>query len=310
MWYRSTVLVKKNIMIILTLCVALSFTVLYVLKKYNYFVQSQLSQRLPRTIIYFSTTLSSGILFLHLETSRSYFKSKLDVIIGLYYQRPILITIMAFSLLGIYWFSSLALKLGFWSALRFFRWRFIRCLTHTARYCSYYKYPIIGLLLGLSLKLSHSGCFDVFFDIASKIFSFLGLCSNSTTVECVAASHSVPLENSLSPHIETFASSQNSCFSSSLNPKKTTLVGAVYSDLVDKGNFGINKSLPTLPDHSLCSKVRCVDNKFLRIFTLDFKPNFCNTTPYTVHSQCSNVSPFGEIILVYGKVHAIKPAIL
>ena len=149
-----------------------------------------------------------------------------------------------------------------------------------------------------------------FFDVGSKIFSFLGLCSSSTTVECVAASHSVPLENSLSPCIESFASSQNSCFSSSLNSKKTTLVGTVYSDLVDKGNFGINKSLPTLPNHSLCSKVRCVDTNFLRIFTLDFKPNFCGTTPYRVHSQCSSESPFGDIILIYGKKYAIKPSIL
>lgn len=112
LWYRSTILVK-NIMIILVICTALSFTVLYVLKKYNYFVQFLLSQRLPRTIIHFNTILFSGILFLHLETGRSYFQSKLYVIIGLYYQRPILITIIAFSLLGIYWFSSLALKLGF-----------------------------------------------------------------------------------------------------------------------------------------------------------------------------------------------------
>ena len=118
LWYRSTILVK-NIMIILVICTALSFTVLYVLKKYNYFVQFLLSQRLPRTIIHFNTILFSGILFLHLETGRSYFQSKLYVIIGLYYQRPILITIIAFSLLGKYWFSSLALKLGFWSALRF-----------------------------------------------------------------------------------------------------------------------------------------------------------------------------------------------
>ena len=154
---------SENIMIILVICTALSFTVLYVLKKYNYFVQFLLSQRLPRTIIHFNTILYSGILFLHLETGRSYFQSKLYVIIGLYYQRPILMTIIAFSLLGAYWFSSLALKLGFWSALRFFRWRFLRCLTHTARYCSYYKYPIIGLILGLSLKLNQLGCFDVFF---------------------------------------------------------------------------------------------------------------------------------------------------
>ena len=301
---------KKKIMTILTICTILSFTLLHILKKNNSFVQSLLSHRLPRTILHLNTLLYSGILFLHLETSRSYFKSKLDVITGLYYQRPLFITIIAFFLLGVCWFTSLAFKLGFWSALRFFRWRFLRCLTHTARYCSYYKYPIVGLLLGLSLKLSHSGCFDVFFDIASKIFSFLGLCSNSTTVECVAASHSVPLENSLNPCIETFASSQNSCFSSSLNPKKPTLVGSIYSDLVDKGNLGVNKSLSTLPESSLSSRVRCVDTNFLRIFTLDFKPNLCNTTPYRVHSQCSNVSPFGDIFLIYGKEYAIKPAIL
>ena len=210
-------------MIILVIYTSLSFTVLYVLKKYNYFVQFLLSQRLPRTIIHFNTILFSGILFLHLETGRSYFQSKLDVIIGLYYQRPILITIIAFSLLGVHWFSSLALKLGFWSALRFFRWRFLRCLTHTARYCSYYKYPIIGLILGLSLKLNQLGCFDVFY-IGSKNFSFLGLCSNPATVECVAASSSVPFENSLSSCVETFASSQNSSFSSSLKSTKPSMV--------------------------------------------------------------------------------------
>ena len=164
--------------------------------------------------------------------------------------------------------------------------------------------------IGLYLKLNQLVCFYLFLYVDSKIFSYLGLWSNSTTVECVAASHSVPLENSLNPCIETFASSQNSCFSSSLNPKKTTLVGSIYSDLFDKGNFGINKSLPTLPESSLSSRVRCVDTNFLRIFTLDFKPNFCNTIPYRVHSQCSNVSPFGDIILVYGKEYAIKPAIL
>ena len=87
---------SKNIMIILVLCTVLSFTLLYILKKNNSFVQFLLSQRLSRTILHFNTLLYSGILFVHLETSRSYFKSKLDVITGLYYQRPLFITIIAF----------------------------------------------------------------------------------------------------------------------------------------------------------------------------------------------------------------------
>ena len=95
LWYRSIILVK-NIMIILVLCTVLSFTLLYILKKNNYFVQFLLSQRLSRTILHFNTLLYSGILFVHLETSRSYFKSKLYVITSLYYQRPLFITIIAF----------------------------------------------------------------------------------------------------------------------------------------------------------------------------------------------------------------------
>ena len=87
-------------------------------------------------------------------------------------------------------------------------------------------------------------------------------------------------------------------------------MGSIYSDLVDKGNFGINKSLPTLPDHSLCSRVRCVDTNFLRIFTLDLNP--ISVILYLIEFILSvlDVSPFGDIILVYGKEYAIKPVVL
>ena len=140
--------------------------------------------------------------------------------------------------------------------------------------------------------------------------SYLGFYFDTAASECIPASSSISSNRIPNSLFSGLGSSQDYSFSSSLNSKKTTLVGSIYSDLADKGNFGINKSLPTLPDSSLCSRVRCVDTNLLRIFPLDFKPNFCNTTPYRVHSQCSSVSPFGYIILVYGKEYAIKPVIL
>ena len=146
--------------------------------------------------------------------------------------------------------------------------------------------------------------------MGQSVLSHLGFYFDTATTNSSPDSSSISsnlIPNSLFSGLD---SSQDYSLSSSLNSKKSTLVGSVYSDLVDKGNFGINKSLPALPDHSLCSRVRCVDTNFLRIFTLDFKPNLCNTIPYKVHSQCSTISPFGDVILVYGKKYAIKPVIL
>ena len=99
LWYRSIILVKKHNDYLSTMHCIVLYTTIYT-KENNSFVQFLLSQRLSRTILHFNTLLYSGILFVHLETSRSYFKSKLDVITGLYYQRPLFITIIAFFFIG------------------------------------------------------------------------------------------------------------------------------------------------------------------------------------------------------------------
>ena len=82
------------------------------------------------------------------------------------------------------------------------------------------------------------------------------------------------------------------------------------SDLADKGNFGINKSFPSLPDSPLCSMVRRIDTNLLKVFPLEFKPSFSNFITYRVYSQCFRVSPFEDIILVHGKEFVVRPAIL
>ena len=104
--------------------------------------------------------------------------------------------------------------------------------------------------------------------------------------------------------------SQDYSYSSSLNSKRTTLVGSISSDLADKGNFGINKSFPALPDSSLYSRVRCVDTNLLIVFPLEIKPSFSNIITYRVHSQCFSVPSFGDIILVHGKEFVVRPVIL
>ena len=43
---------------------------------------------------------------------------------------------------------------------------------------------------------------------------------------------------------------------------------------------------------------------------LEIKPSFSNIITYMVHSQCSSVSSFGDIILVHGKEFVVRPVIL
>ena len=227
----------------------------------------------------------------------------------MYKQHPVLVTLLTFSFLGICWFGAVAVKIGFWRALSLAKWRCLKCVRHSIRIWGPYKYFIAAILVGLAWKLDQTGFLDSCLNMGQSVLSHLGFYFDTATTNSSPDSSSISSNRIPNSLFSGLGSSQDYSLSSSLNSKKTTLVGSIYSDLVDKGNFGINKSLPTLPDHSLCSRVRCVDTNFLRIFTLDFKPNFCNTIPYRVHSKCSSVSPFGDIILVYGKEYAIKPVV-
>ena len=227
----------------------------------------------------------------------------------MYKQHPVLVTLLTFSFLGIFWFGAVAVKIGLWRALSLAKWRCLKCVRHSIRIWGPYKYYIAAIFVALAWKLDRTGFFDACLNMGQSALSYLGFYFDTATTKSSPDYSSISSNRIPNSLFSGLGSSQDYSLSSSLNSKKTTLVGSIYSDLVDKGNFGINKSLPTLPDHSLCSRVRCVDTNFLRIFTLDFKPNFCNTIPYRVHSKCSSVSPFGDIILVYGKEYAIKPVV-
>lgn len=269
-----------------------------------------MEEKLLRRAAHLSTLFSSGLIFIYFETNKNKFHSSFDFVINIYKQHPVLVTLLTFGFLGICWFGAVAVKIGLWRALSLAKWRFLKCMRHSIRLWGPYKYYVAAILLGLAWKLDRTGFFDACLNMGQSALSYLGFYFDTATTKSSPDYSSISSNRIPNSLFSGLGSSQDYSYSSSLSSKKATLVGSITSDLVDKGNFGINKSLPTLPDHSSYSRVRCVDTNFLRIFTLDFKPNFCNTIPYRVHSQCSSVSSFGDIILVHGKEFVVRPVIL
>ena len=83
---------------------------------------------------------------------------------------------------------------------------------------------------------------DFLVDIGQNALPYLGFYSDTATSKCIPASSNV--SSNQVPNSFFFSGlgpSQDYSYSSSLNFKKTTLVGSISSDLADKGNFGINK---------------------------------------------------------------------
>ena len=78
--------------------------------------------------------------------------------------------------------------------------------------------------------------------MGQNALSYLGFYFDTAASKCIPASSNV--SSNQVPNSFFFSGlcpSQDYSYSSSLNFKKTTLVGSISSDLADKGNFGINK---------------------------------------------------------------------
>ena len=89
--------------------------------------------------------------------------------------------------------------------------------------------------------------------MGQNALSYLGFYFDTAATECIPAPSSTSSNQVPNSLFSGLGLSQDYSYRSSLSSKKTTLVGFISSDLADKGNFEINKSLPALPDSSLCS---------------------------------------------------------
>ena len=70
--------------------------------------------------------------------------------------------------------------------------------------------------------------------------------------------------------------------------------------LIFKTNCGASKNFPALNNTLGCPRVRCIDTRLVKIFPLNYKPNFSNILTYKICAKYGGVHSFGDIILVDG----------